>query len=1122
MGSFLARAWLSMKPRAVIIAIAFLLACATLITYKFFSGRAEEGEWISLLKEAYKGNRSVQSRIADFDYAPFITTRGGVDSTPDTPTYDRTERVIHDAVYYHPGAKSYRALGILHLMNKRPDKAIKAFEEALSYSPSDARLHSDLGAALLEKGKTELEKERLQSKPTGKPIELLSQSFEHIHRALDLDASLKVATFNLGLLQEQAGLHSAAVDTLSKYLEVDAGSEWADEARERITIRHESEAASPLNEGGVLADFLDAFQKKDEARAWELICSNRSALNGKYISELLVDAYIDQSLNLQRDAAANSLSALYFLAEMEARRVDEHYSEGLAAFYKAQQPAALSRLKKARELVRRGHSLYLLDKNVEAAGAYAEAKKEFDALRDRCESLSAEYRVAYCDSESRETEKSLPAFERLAALCEGEKFKLLYASSLLGIASDEFSQKKYSKAIGHASRSLEVSRQSGDKVGAFSSLECLTVYYRTVGNNKIILTCIQDNLEYCDCPSLNQLQSFNHYSRAADALFSAGYVDSSLEYRKEASRFLTKDVPRNAALYSADLGATYSKLKKYDEALANLNRGYEEAREVSPEPVRDLILVYVALHKGNFYKSRSEFQNALADYTDALNLSRSVDFPAYAYEARKGRLSSYIALAEDEMAENEIAEMLKLLENARSEILEQENRNTFFDAEQDVYDLAIDYECSRRNDFLKALEYSEESRSRSLLDLLKTQADVVSNTRALDIKFKETYSPLTIPAIQAGLPERLQVIHYCVLGDKIITWVISPDSVSHAVVDISQDELNKKVKAYVDAISHNPDKESAGLSAQSKGLYDILIKPVAHLLNRDDSICIMPDKVLNILPFEALVSAETQRYLVEDFSVIYSTSSSVLLACVEAARGKAAPDAERLLGVGDPSFDHSVFKDLPGLSAAKREVEKIAAFYPQSVTLTAGAAREAAVKSEMRRASVIHFATHSILDEDSPLLSKILLAKETTDRPEVNDGVLQSYEIYNTKFPNAALVVLSSCQSGIDRYYKGEGMMSLARSFMAAGVPTVVASLWKADSDATANLMIEFHRLRRQEHLSVVESLRRAKLNMIRGQDGRFRSPYFWSAFIVTGGEARFDRAVEARAQAYPPPLNYK
>lgn len=379
-------------------------------------------------------------------------------------------------------------------LNKRLDKAINEFEEALSFDPLDARLHSDLGAALLEKGKTELKKEGIQSQLTGKPLEQLSQSFEHIHKALDLDGSLKVAIFNLGLLQEQLGLHFEALDTLSKYLEVDANSGWADEAKERITRQKENERSLSLTKEELLADFLDAFGKKNEERSQNLICSNRSALNGKYISELLVDAYIDQSLNLQKEDAVNSLSALSFLAELEVREGDEHYSEKLAEFYKNCNRRDLAQLKKARDLVSHAHELYLLDNNDEALVAYAEAKKEFDKLKDECESLSAEYRIAYCNSENRNTDRSLRAFERLIALSEKAKFKLLLGRNLLGIASDEFSQRKYSKAIGRAFRSLEIAQQVGDELIVFSSLGSLTEFYRTIGNNKKVLTCIQRNL----------------------------------------------------------------------------------------------------------------------------------------------------------------------------------------------------------------------------------------------------------------------------------------------------------------------------------------------------------------------------------------------------------------------------------------------------------------------------------------------------------------------------------------------------------------------------------------------------------------------------------------------------
>lgn len=1105
MDRWVAKVRILRKSKALFAAIILITACLTPVAYKFLFKTAGENEGISLLKKTYNSQRPIRARVTDFGYAPFISTRGqdGEPAPASNLETDRAELILLNAVHDKPGAESHHALGVFYLLDKRFDKAFREFDKAISYEPSSARLHSDLSAALLEKAQAGMERERLQSEFTGKPIEEMSRSLEHIRKALDIDPSLKEATFNLSLLQEEFGLSFAARDTLSKYLETDADSGWAREAGERISRQDEKERASSLSKEQLLADFLDAFEKRDEERAWQLISKNRSPLNGKYISELLVDQYIDRSLKLEKDGAASSLEALDFLARLEVQRGDEHYAAKLAEFYKTQKQTDLALLKRARDLVKRGHDLYTLDKNNEAAIAYTEAKKIFDKLNDRCESLSAEYTIAYCRSENLDTAASLPVFERLAALCDREKFKIIQIKSILIVATDEFSQKKYSKAIESASHALEIARQAGDELSAFSSIESSMEFYRAVGNHRKALACLENNLEYSDCPSINQIKNLAHYSRASSALSSAGYADSSLEYCKEASRFLIQGVPIYEALYYADLGAAYNKSKKFDEALFNLNRGYEEAQSISPESVKNLILVYAALRKGAIHKNRLEYQDALSSYSQALSLSQSTDYPVYTYQARKGRLLCDIALGEDAMAETEINEAIKLLESDRSEILEQENRNSFFDDEQDVYDLAIDYECSRRNDYSKAFDYSEESRARTLLDLLKKPAEVKSNKAAFDIKLKEAVRPNNLQAIRGSLPERLQVIQYAVLADKIVIWVLPSNPLSYAVVNIPQEELNKKVKTYLDNISHYSEDETDKIAAQSKELYDILIKPVANQLNHDQTICIVPDKVLNNLPFETLISTDTQNYLIEKFSVIYSPSSSVLLACVEAAKRKEALGAERLLGVGNPRFDYSSFKGLSDLPDAETEVEKIAGYYKDSIVLIKEAAREERVKGEMQKATVMHFAAHSILDEDSPLRSKILLTRERTNISKGNDGVLESQEIYGARLTNTRLVVLSSCQSGIDRYYKGEGMMSLARSFTAAGVPTVVASLWKVDSKAAAGLMIEFHKFMKQSR-SVSDSLREAKLSMLKDQDSPFRHPYFWSAFIAIGGEARF------------------
>ena len=116
-----------------------------------------------------------------------------------------------------------------------------------------------------------------------------------------------------------------------------------------------------------------------------------------------------------------------------------------------------------------------------------------------------------------------------------------------------------------------------------------------------------------------------------------------------------------------------------------------------------------------------------------------------------------------------------------------------------------------------------------------------------------------------------------------------------------------------------------------------------------------------------------------------------------------------------------------------------------------------------------------------------------------NDGLLYLNELYGMRLPRTRLVVLSACQSGLGQYYRGEGIVSLVRPFLAAGAPTVVASLWPVDSKATSDLMIEFHRQRKLAvGINTAEALRKAQTELSR----TYEHPFYWAPFIVVGGGA--------------------
>jgi CHAT domain-containing protein len=143
----------------------------------------------------------------------------------------------------------------------------------------------------------------------------------------------------------------------------------------------------------------------------------------------------------------------------------------------------------------------------------------------------------------------------------------------------------------------------------------------------------------------------------------------------------------------------------------------------------------------------------------------------------------------------------------------------------------------------------------------------------------------------------------------------------------------------------------------------------------------------------------------------------------------------------------------------------------------------------------IHLATHGFVNDESPELSGLLLAQDTTDHDE--DNVLYMGEVYNLQL-NADLVTLSACETGLGKIIEGEGVVGLTRALTYAGARNILVSLWKVNDASTAELMISFYqRLLQNNQMQISAALRDAKLAMIKS--GKFSDPYYWSPFVLTG-----------------------
>lgn len=298
-------------------------------------------------------------------------------------------------------------------------------------------------------------------------------------------------------------------------------------------------------------------------------------------------------------------------------------------------------------------------------------------------------------------------------------------------------------------------------------------------------------------------------------------------------------------------------------------------------------------------------------------------------------------------------------------------------------------------------------------------------------------------------------------------------------------------------------------------LNNVLIQPVLQKANdRSDKIqklIIIPEGILGYIPFEALVASmpsnsqgyKNLNYLIKNFEVSYHYSVNLLAFDTQVQKSS---NKSAFLGFA-PSFIDKVgpqylslnertraFIDtLTALPDAEKEVVSIAQLLDGEAQVGI-AATEHNFKQLAGNYKILHLASHSIIEDEEPMYSKLLFDNE---QDSVEDGFLHTYELYNMNL-NADLVTLSSCNTGVGKLYKGEGIMSLARGFMYAGVPNLVMSLWSVSDKPTKDLMTYFYEeMKNGETKSA--ALRKAKLRYIEQADNYTANPYYWSSFIYLG-----------------------
>jgi len=361
---------------------------------------------------------------------------------------------------------------------------------------------------------------------------------------------------------------------------------------------------------------------------------------------------------------------------------------------------------------------------------------------------------------------------------------------------------------------------------------------------------------------------------------------------------------------------------------------------------------------------------------------------------------------------------------------------------------------------------------------------------------------------------------------------------------VGQEELAKLVTEFVAPLQSKHTYQDFS-PAQGEKLYNLLLNPALKDLPPEKHLIVVPDGILGLLPFEALVVkagkdlADT-RFVGDERLLTYSQSAAILalnrlLPASKAQKplfalgnpiysdrdprylahkaGKPAPVltaqaapqyAFRALATrrewGKTTSDDKQGKELsyPPLGETENEVRAIAGLFgvkpePPDILLNQAANETGLKQVPLKNYRYLHFATHGDLPGKVQGINEPFILLGQVENKDQDNGFLTLSKVLGLKL-DADMVVLSACLTGRGKVMEGEGVAHMARAFQQAGARSVVVSLWEVASEPAVEYMVAFY-----THLKAgkprAEALRLARQHL----KTKYPNPYFWAPFILHG-----------------------
>jgi len=722
-------------------------------------------------------------------------------------------------------------------------------------------------------------------------------------------------------------------------------------------------------------------------------------------------------------------------------------------------------------------------------------------------------------------QESMDYINQMLEIAEETKDNLLMLNFLTKIGHIYSAQGNHNKAKEYFTRSLEISQDVGESKWIAPNL------------NGLGDVCFQQKDYQCAMKyyqeALTHFQSVRHpvglaitYDKIGKVYLKLKNIKTALQYFKNSHNIArAKEIKPLVAMISSNIGKVYGRMGEWDAALEMTDEAIGILRRVDiPDALQDNYHM-----KGIFLEKKGDLPGAEKNYRESVKILETLreavaggEEEMLAFVEQRGEV--YQRLIDLLLKQGKVAEAMKYLERSRLKELRDQFDQLRPDLSNEEEEKAKEKEEKLREQIEEArteltTEQSkpkEEQNTQKIVELEKTlsvkKQEYIEYINDLRERFPELASllaiqPDTLIDLQSLLPPKAAILQYLILKERLYIFVVSNESLYYKEVKVSQTDLEGKID-YLRSLLMNrqiplnmgplevetfkPKDEGREAMFEmfirpffkaSEDLYHLLIKPVEKELSKFTVLGIIPNGKLHLLPFQALGEKNPEdafRFLVEDKSLFKLNSQSILKFAQK--RAKAIKDKARLIAFGNP--DNS-------LKYAEEEIELIKDIFSKSTTFVKEDASEDKVKRGLTGFDVLHLATHGKM-KGNIKKSYILLAPSSDGK---EDGKLFLREIWGLPLRGYQLVTLSACETAKGKEASGDIMVSLETAFLRAGTPTILASLWEVDDQATGLLMKTFYNNLMTQ--GKAEALRGAQVALMK--DSRYAFPYFWAPFILVG-----------------------